>query len=87
MVISPQGGEIHGTVEWVDLTDLIRFYQIVKAWIEEVRRVRKSPSLVRGFLKSITVRSAAATAGAGIRIANFKTGVCQSLYIVNFRSK
>lgn len=33
LVIAPQGGEIHSDGEWVDLDDLVRFYEVMKAWV------------------------------------------------------
>lgn len=33
LVIAPQGGEIHSDGEWVDLDDLARFYEVMKAWV------------------------------------------------------
>lgn len=35
MIIAPTGGEIHSDEEWVDLEDLARFYQVMKAWVVE----------------------------------------------------
>lgn len=31
-VFAPEGGEIHSDHEWVDLDDLVRFYNVMKAW-------------------------------------------------------
>ncbi len=36
LVISPVGGEIHSDAEWIDLEDLYRFYQVMKAWVIEM---------------------------------------------------
>ncbi|MCE5316133.1 MAG: M20/M25/M40 family metallo-hydrolase, partial [Parachlamydia sp.] len=33
LVIAPKGGEIHSDGEWVDLDDLARFYEVMKAWV------------------------------------------------------
>lgn len=33
LVIAPKGGEIHSDGEWVDLDDLVRFYEVMKAWV------------------------------------------------------
>jgi succinyl-diaminopimelate desuccinylase len=33
IVIAPKGGEIHSDGEWIDLEDLVRFYEVMKAWI------------------------------------------------------
>lgn len=33
LIIAPKGGEIHADDEWIDLDDLTRFYEVMKAWI------------------------------------------------------
>jgi len=33
LVIAPNGGDIHSDREWVDLADLVRFYEVLKAWV------------------------------------------------------
>ncbi|MBJ7450201.1 MAG: M20/M25/M40 family metallo-hydrolase [Parachlamydiales bacterium] len=36
LVIAPKGGQHHADKEWVDLDDLERFYEVMKAWVLEV---------------------------------------------------
>ena len=36
LVIAPKGGEIHSDEEWVDLEDMARFYEVMKAWVLKV---------------------------------------------------
>lgn len=42
MVIAPQGGEIHGDGEWIDLNDLNRFYNVLKAFVLEFNSFLRS---------------------------------------------
>ena len=36
LVITSKGGEIHSDSEWVDLPDLVRFYEVMKLWVMEM---------------------------------------------------
>jgi succinyl-diaminopimelate desuccinylase len=36
IVIAPTGGEIHSDDEWIDLADLARFYEVMKAWVQSI---------------------------------------------------
>lgn len=42
LVIAPKGGEIHSSGEWVDLEDLSRFYQVMKAWVMDISRIEEN---------------------------------------------
>ncbi len=36
LVIAPKGGDIHADGEWIDVNDLERFYNVMKAWVLNV---------------------------------------------------
>lgn len=36
IVIAPEGGDIHSNNEWVNLDDLARFYDVMKAWVQQM---------------------------------------------------
>jgi succinyl-diaminopimelate desuccinylase len=38
LVIAPTGGDIHSEGEWIDLNDLVRFYEVMKAWVKQISR-------------------------------------------------
>lgn len=41
LVIAPNGGDIHSDGEWVDLEDLARFYEVMKAWVIALNKKEK----------------------------------------------
>lgn len=38
LVITSRGGDIHSDLEWLDLEDLTRFYEVMKRWVLEISR-------------------------------------------------
>jgi succinyl-diaminopimelate desuccinylase len=36
LVITPKGGDIHSDDEWVDLDDMVRYYEVMKEWVKQV---------------------------------------------------
>lgn len=38
LVVSPNGGNIHSDDEFIDLQDLVRFYNVMKEWIHQIGR-------------------------------------------------
>lgn len=36
LVIAPKGGDIHSDDEWVDLDNLVLFYEVMKEWVKQV---------------------------------------------------
>lgn len=42
LVVSPTGGDIHSDDEWVDLDDLVRYYEVMKEWVKQVSVINKN---------------------------------------------
>lgn len=36
LLIAPKGGNIHSDHEWINLSDLVRFYEVTKEWVKQV---------------------------------------------------
>lgn len=53
----PNGGDLHGDGEWVDLDDMERFYQVLKTYVTKISRINRSIDQFRahsGLLKRRT---------------------------------
>ncbi len=42
LVITPKGGDIHSADEWIDLDDLVRYYEVMKEWVKQVSVIDKN---------------------------------------------